>query len=148
MAFDPSVDLGRGLRLPNPIGVASGTFGYGFEAEQMGGVGHLGAIYSKGTTKQARAGNAPPRISETMAGMLNSIGLQNPGVEVVADSYAPRWVNWPAQVIVNVAGAEIADYVAVCERLDGVEGVAGLELNISCPNIAHGLDLGTDPRAA
>ena len=148
MAFDPSVDLGRGLRLPNPIGVASGTFGYGFEAEQMGGVGHLGAIYSKGTTVQARAGNSPPRISETMAGMLNSIGLQNPGVEVVAEDYAPLWVKLPAPVVVNVAGAGIAEYVTVCERLDGVAGVAGLELNISCPNIAHGLDLGTDPKAA
>jgi dihydroorotate dehydrogenase (NAD+) catalytic subunit len=148
MEFDPSVDLGRGLRLPNPIGVASGTFGFGFEAEEMGGVGHLGAIYSKGTTRLARAGNAPPRISETTGGMLNSIGLQNPGVEVVAEDYAPRWVGWSAPVIVNVAGGTIADYVAVCERLDGVAGVAGVELNISCPNIAHGLDFGTDPKAA
>ncbi|MHB8322918.1 MAG: dihydroorotate dehydrogenase [Candidatus Dormibacteria bacterium] len=148
MAFDGTVDLGRGLVLPNPVGVASGTFGYGFEALEMAGVDHLGAIFSKGTTLHPRAGNRPPRIAETQAGMLNSIGLQNPGVEVVAREYAPIWATWAPPVIVNVAGATVDEYVAVCERLDGVPGVAGLELNISCPNIAHGLDLGTDPKAA
>ena len=148
MVFDAKVDLGRGLVLPNPIGVASGTFGYGFEALEMAGIDHLGAIYSKGTTLHPRAGNQPPRIAETQAGMLNSIGLQNPGVEVVARDYAPIWATWAPPVIVNVAGANVEEYVAVCERLDGVPGVAGLELNISCPNIAHGMDLGTDPKAA
>lgn len=148
MAFDATVDLGRGLILPNPVGVASGTFGYGFEALELAGIDHLGAIYSKGTTVHPRAGNPPPRIAETTAGMLNSIGLQNPGVEVVASEFAPIWASWAPPVIVNVAGADVGEYVAVCERLDGVPGVAGLELNISCPNIAHGLDLGTDPSAA
>jgi len=148
MAFDATVNLGRGLALPNPVGVASGTFGYGFEAHELVGVGHLGAIYSKGTTLLPRIGNRPPRIAETTAGMLNSIGLQNPGVEVVASEYAPIWAGWAPPVIVNVAGSDVSEYVAVCERLDGVPGVAGVELNISCPNIAHGLDLGTDPRAA
>ncbi|MHB1575918.1 MAG: dihydroorotate dehydrogenase [Candidatus Dormibacteria bacterium] len=148
MAFDASVDLGRGLVLRNPIGVASGTFGYGFEAERMGTVDSLGVIYSKGTTLLPRVGNLPPRIAETTAGMLNSIGLQNPGVEVVATSYAQHWSTWPVPVVVNVAGADLTEYVRVCARLSGVAGVAGFELNISCPNISHGLDFGTDPRRA
>jgi dihydroorotate dehydrogenase (NAD+) catalytic subunit len=80
--------------------------------------------------------------------MLNSIGLQNPGVEVVARDYAPRWAKWPVPVIVNVAGADINEYVEVFLRLDGVDGVSGVELNISCPNIAHGLDFATEPGAA
>jgi len=146
--LNPRVDLGRGLVLANPVGVASGTFGFGFEAEEMAGIGHLGAIFSKGTTAQPREGNRPPRIAETAAGMLNSIGLQNPGVEVVAREYAPRWANWPVPVIVNVAGADIREYVEVVLRLDGVVGVSGVELNISCPNIAHGLDFAAEPGAA
>lgn len=148
LPFRAGVDLGRGLVLKNPIGVASGTFGFGFEAEALAGISHLGAIFSKGTTPLAREGNRPPRISETAAGMLNSIGLQNPGVEVVALEYAPRWASWPVPVLVNVAGADIGEYVTVVERLTGVPGVAGIELNISCPNIAHGLDFATEPGAA
>ncbi len=140
--------IGRGLTLESPVGAASGTFGYGFEAERMGNLAGLGAIFTKGTTIEPRPGNAPPRIAEVPAGMLNSIGLQNPGVEVVATEYAPRWRGWAAKVIVNVAGSTIEDYVRVCRRLDRVPEVAGIELNISCPNIAHGLDLGVDPRAA
>ncbi|HUY08728.1 MAG TPA: dihydroorotate dehydrogenase [Candidatus Dormibacteraeota bacterium] len=147
-SFDPRVDLGRGLLLANPVTVASGTFGFGFEQEALAGVGHLGAIFSKGTTLLAREGNLPPRIAETAAGMLNSIGLQNPGVEVVARDYAPRWAKWSVPVLVNVAGADIGEYVEVVRRLDGVTGIAGLELNISCPNIAHGLDFATEPAAA
>ena len=146
--FDPRVDLGRGLVLANPIGVASGTFGFGFEAEALVGITHLGAIFSKGTTAVAREGNHPPRIAETAAGMLNSIGLQNPGVEVVARDYAARWAQWPVPVLVNVAGADISEYVAIVQHLDGVSGVSGVELNISCPNIAHGLDFATEPGAA
>ncbi|MGC1908743.1 MAG: dihydroorotate dehydrogenase [Candidatus Dormiibacterota bacterium] len=147
-AFDPRVDLGRGLVLANPVTVASGTFGFGFEQEALAGIGHLGAIFSKGTTLQAREGNLPPRIAETAAGMLNSIGLQNPGVELVARDYAPKWAKWTVPVLVNVAGADISEYVAVVRQLDGVIGIAGLELNISCPNIAHGLDFASEPGAA
>ncbi|MGH7643271.1 MAG: dihydroorotate dehydrogenase [Candidatus Dormibacteria bacterium] len=146
--FDARVDLGRGLVLANPITVASGTFGFGFEAAALAGISHLGAIFSKGTTWLAREGNLPPRIAETTAGLLNSIGLQNPGVEVVAQEYAVKWADWAVPVLVNVAGADIAEYVAVVRRLDGVRGVAGVELNISCPNIAHGLDFATEPGAA
>jgi dihydroorotate dehydrogenase (NAD+) catalytic subunit len=147
-AVDLSVDLGRGLVLPNPVGVASGTFGYGFEFEELIDIQRLGAIWTKGTTLLPRAGNPPPRVAETTGGMLNSIGLHNPGVEHVASVYAPRFARWRVPVVVNVAAGSLEEYVAVVRRLDGVPGVAGVELNISCPNIAHGLDFGRDPVAA
>ncbi len=145
--LDLGVDLGRGLRLRSPVMVASGTFGYGFDAPLVDRTA-LGAIVTKGTTPRAREGNPPTRISETASGMLNAIGLQNPGVEQVARVYAPMWAAWDVPVIVNVAGDAVDDYVAVARRLDGVAGVAGLELNISCPNIANGLQFGLDPRPA
>jgi dihydroorotate dehydrogenase (NAD+) catalytic subunit len=147
-ALDLGVDLGRGLVLPNPVGVASGTFGYGFEFEELVDIQRLGAIWTKGTTLLPRAGNPPPRVAETTAGMLNSIGLHNPGVEHVAREYAPRFARWRVPVVVNVAAGSLEDYVAVVRRLDAVPGIAGIELNISCPNIAHGLDFGRDPAAA
>jgi dihydroorotate dehydrogenase (NAD+) catalytic subunit len=145
---DLAVDLGRGLVLPNPVGVASGTFGYGFEFEELVDIQRLGAIWTKGTTLLPRAGNPPPRVAETTGGMLNSNGLHNPGVEHVATVYAPRFAGWRVPVVVNVAAGSLDEYVAVVRRLDGVPGVAGIELNISCPNIAHGLDFGRDPAAA
>jgi dihydroorotate dehydrogenase (NAD+) catalytic subunit len=145
---DLHVDLGRGLTFPNPVGVASGTFGYGFEFEQLVDIQRLGAVWTKGTTLLPRAGNPLPRVAETTAGMLNSIGLQNPGVEHVVRVYAPRFATWRVPVVVNVAAGDLDEYVAVVRRLDGVPGVAGIELNISCPNIAHGLDVGRDPAAA
>ncbi|HEY6379067.1 MAG TPA: dihydroorotate dehydrogenase [Candidatus Dormibacteraeota bacterium] len=147
-ALDLRVDLGRALVLPNPIGVASGTFGYGFEFAHLIDIHRLGCIWTKGTTLHPRAGNAPPRVAETAGGMLNSIGLQNPGVEHVAASYAARFAAWRVPVVVNVAAGDVAEYVAVVRRLEGVAGVAGIELNISCPNIAHGLDFGREPAAA
>jgi len=148
MSLDLRVDLGRGLVLPNPVGVASGTFGYGFEFADLVDIERLGAIYTKGTTPQPRSGNAPPRVAETPAGMLNSIGLQNPGIDWVVTDYAPRFAGWRVPVIVNVAGTSVDDYVRCLRRLDSVVGIAGVELNISCPNIAHGLDFGRDPVAA
>jgi dihydroorotate dehydrogenase (NAD+) catalytic subunit len=144
---DLTVDLGRGLRLRSPIMVASGTFGYGFDAPQVDRSA-LGAIVSKGTTLRTREGNAPVRIAETPSGMLNAIGLQNPGVDHVARIYAPQWATWDLPVIVNVAGDSVDEYVAVAGRLDGVLGVAGLELNISCPNVDSGLQFGVDPGLA
>jgi dihydroorotate dehydrogenase (NAD+) catalytic subunit len=144
---DLRVDLGRGLRLRSPVMVASGTFGYGFDAPQVDRAA-LGAIVSKGTTLRAREGNPPLRIAETPSGMLNAIGLQNPGVEQVASVYAPQWVTWDLPVIVNVAGDSVEEYVAVARRLDGVAGIAGLELNISCPNVRRGLQFGVDPGLA
>jgi dihydroorotate dehydrogenase (NAD+) catalytic subunit len=148
-AVDLSVDLGRGLMLRNPLMVASGTFGYGIEYGDVVDVERLGAICSKGTTLRARVGNPPPRVTETPAGMLNSIGLQNPGVDGVLEKYADRWAGWSVPVIVNVAGESVEDYVAVARKLDGHAGVAGIELNISCPNVgAGGLQFALDAGAA
>ncbi len=152
-AVDLTIDLapGRpeGLHLRNPILVASGTFGYGLEYGDVVDVQGLGAICCKGTTLKARVGNQPPRVTETPAGMLNSIGLQNPGVDAVIDKYAALWATWQVPVIVNVAGESIEDYVGVVRRLDGVPGVAGIELNISCPNVGKGgLQFAVDREAA
>ena len=144
-----AVDLGRGLRLPNPILVASGTFGYGIEYGNVVDVDRLGGICCKGTTLKARIGNPPPRVTETPGGMLNSIGLQNPGVDAVVKKYAHVWTTWRTPVLVNVAGESVRDYVEVVRRLDGVPGVAGIELNISCPNVgAGGLQFAIDAVAA
>jgi dihydroorotate dehydrogenase (NAD+) catalytic subunit len=145
--LDLAVDLGRGLRLKSPVLVASGTFGFGFDAPQVDRA-VLGAIVTKGTTLRPREGNAPNRIGETPSGMLNAIGLQNPGVDHVARVYAPLWATWDVPVIVNIAGDSVDEYVAVVRRLDGVPGIAGLELNISCPNVANGLQFGVDPDPA
>jgi dihydroorotate dehydrogenase (NAD+) catalytic subunit len=147
--IDLSVDLGRGLLLPNPILVASGTFGYGVEYGDVVEVDRLGAICCKGTTLKARIGNPTPRVTETPGGMLNSIGLQNPGVDAVIEKYAKTWARWKVPVIVNVAGESVRDYVEVTRRLEGVPGIAGIELNISCPNVgAGGLQFAIDAGAA
>jgi dihydroorotate dehydrogenase (NAD+) catalytic subunit len=148
MTVDLSVDLGRGLRLANPVGLASGTAGFGFELGQLIDLGAVGALYTKGTTRLPREGNAPPRVAETRGGMLNSIGLQNPGVEHVAREYAPHFARWGCAVIANIAGAAVEEYVDCVRILDRAAGIDGYELNISCPNIAHGLDLGRDPDQA
>jgi len=128
---DLSVDLGRGLVLANPILVASGTFGYGVEYGDVVDVDRLGAICCKGTTLRPRIGNITPRVTETPGGMLNSIGLQNPGVDAVIEKYAGTWTGLRTPVIVNVAGESVADYVEVVHRLEDVPGIAGIELNIS-----------------
>ena len=135
---DLSVDLGRGLVLRNPILVASGTFGYGIEYGDVVDVQRLGAICCKGTTLKPRIGNPTPRVTETPAGMLNSIGLQNPGVDAMLEKYAATWAGWQVPVIVNVAGESVGDYVEVVRRLEGVPGISGIELNISCPNVGKG----------
>jgi dihydroorotate dehydrogenase (NAD+) catalytic subunit len=148
-SVDLSVDLGRGLVLENPILVASGTFGYGVEYGEVVDVQRLGAICCKGTTLRPRIGNVTPRVTETPGGMLNSIGLQNPGVDAVIEKYAGQWTRWRTPVIVNVAGESVGDYVEVAKRLDGVPGVAGIELNISCPNVGKGgLQFAIDADAA
>jgi dihydroorotate dehydrogenase (NAD+) catalytic subunit len=146
---DLTVDLGRGLVLPNPILVASGTFGYGIEYGDVVDVDMLGAICCKGTTLKPRIGNPTPRVTETPGGMLNSIGLQNPGVDAVVEKYAATWAGWKVPVIVNVAGESVSDYVEVTRRLEGVPGVAAIELNISCPNVGRGgLQFAIDADAA
>ncbi|MFL5769372.1 MAG: hypothetical protein ACJ765_04775, partial [Chloroflexota bacterium] len=114
---DLSVDLGRGLVLANPILVASGTFGYGIEYGDVVEIQRLGAICCKGTTLKPRIGNPTPRVTETPGGMLNSIGLQNPGVDAVIEKYARTWTGWKTAVIVNVAGESVGDYVEVVRRL-------------------------------
>jgi dihydroorotate dehydrogenase (NAD+) catalytic subunit len=146
---DVAVDITPALRLKTPLLAASGTFGFGFEMAEVGGHEGYGAIVSKGTSLMPREGNPPPRIAETPAGMLNAIGLQNPGVEVVAGQYAPRWGEWDVPVIVNVVGESVEDYVAVVRRLESAPNVAAIELNISCPNVgARGLMFGVDARLA
>jgi dihydroorotate dehydrogenase (NAD+) catalytic subunit len=148
---DLSVSLvpNRDLVLANPILVASGTFGYGIEYGEVVDVQRLGAICCKGTTLKPRIGNPTPRVTETPGGMLNSIGLQNPGVDAVIEKYAPLWQAWQVPVIVNVAGHSVSEYVECARRLDGVPGVAGIELNISCPNVGEGgLQFAIDASAA
>ena len=150
---DLQVDLAphcpRELRLRNPVMVASGCFGYGLEYARYIDIQRLGAIVCKGTTLRPRAGNPTPRLAETPAGMLNSIGLQNPGVEAVIAEYAPVWTAWEVPVIVNIAGDTVEEYAELARQLDEVPGVAGLEVNISCPNVeAGGMVFGVDPTAA
>jgi dihydroorotate dehydrogenase (NAD+) catalytic subunit len=127
---------------------ASGTFGQGTEYAELIDVGRLGAIVNKGTTPRARPGNRQYRIAETPAGILNSIGLENPGAEEVARKYGPIWAKLGVPVIVNVAGYSVADYVFVVEALDGTPGVIAFELNVSCPNVEGGMLFGCDPGLA
>jgi len=144
-----SVSLRHDLELATPLLAASGTFGFGFEMEPVGGHAGYGALISKGTSLKPREGNEPPRIAEVPSGMLNAIGLQNPGVEVVAGDYAARWQAWDVPVLVNVVGESVEDYVAVVRRLESAPAVAGIELNISCPNVgARGMMFGVDARLA
>lgn len=138
------VCLGR-LTLPNPIMVASGTFGYAREMEQIVDLSRLGGIVPKTITSQMRKGNVPWRTIETSSGLLNSIGLDNDGLDAFIDNHLPYLVELDAPVIVSIAGENQADYVGIAKRLDACVGVAALELNISCPNVAHGVDFGSNP---
>jgi dihydroorotate dehydrogenase (NAD+) catalytic subunit len=127
-----------GLLLANPVMTASGTFGYGTEDDHPFDIQRLGAIVCKGTTLEPWEGNPQPRIIETAGGMLNSIGLQNIGVDAVIKEKAPVWARWRVPVIVNIAGKTVDDYARLAELLNGVAGVSALEVNISCPNIKAG----------
>lgn len=130
----------------NPVAVASGTFGYGSEYAPYLDIAEIGAVIVKGTTLEPRAGNPPPRIVETPSGMLNAIGLENPGVDVFLNEHLPYLRSRGATVIANIAGNSLEDYAEVAAKIDGHDGVAGIELNISCPNVkAGGLQFGTDP---
>jgi dihydroorotate dehydrogenase (NAD+) catalytic subunit len=146
VSVDLSVTLGR-LRLPNPILVASGTFGYGKEMVDFVELRRLVGIVPKTITPLPRAGNVPWRTIETAAGLLNSIGLDNDGVDAFLRHQLPFLLGCGSPVIVSIAGADQRDFVQVADRLEGVPGIAALELNISCPNVSHGVDLGTDPEA-
>ena len=147
MSADLSVTIGS-LKLRGPVLAASGTFGYGTEVPLLERRG-LAAMVSKGIFLRPRAGTPPPRIVETPSGMLNAIGLQGPGADALIRDYAPQWAGWDFPVVVNINGESAAEYAELTARLDGVPGVAGFEINISCPNVEQGgLYFGNDPRAA
>ena len=139
----------QGLLLANPVMTASGTFGYGTEHSHLFDIQQLGAIVCKGTTLEPKDGNPQPRLAETAYGVLNSIGLQNIGVNALIKEKAPVWTSWRVPVIVNIAGETIDDYAQLAGKLDGVAGVSAIEINISCPNIkAGGAEFGANPESA
>jgi dihydroorotate dehydrogenase (NAD+) catalytic subunit len=143
-SVDLSVPLGR-LRLPNPILVASGTFGYAREMQGLVDISRLGGILPKTITQEPRAGNSPWRTIETAAGMLNSIGLDNDGIEAFIAHHLPYLATLGVPIIVSIAGRSHDEFVKMTVRLRGLSGVAAVELNISCPNVSGGVDFGTDP---
>jgi len=139
----------KGLILSNPVMIASGIAGYCGEYAEIVDIQKLGAIVCKGTTLMPKDGNAQPRLMETAGGLLNSIGLENIGVDALIGEKAPVWAGWRVPVIINVAGETIDEYVAVTGKLEGVPGISGIELNISCPNVsAGGIEFGVDPELA
>jgi dihydroorotate dehydrogenase (NAD+) catalytic subunit len=138
-----AVRLGR-LKLANPITVASGTFGYAREMAGLVDLGRLGAILPKTITQEPRMGNPPPRTIETTGGMLNSIGLDNDGIEAFIERQLPYLASLGTTIIVSIAGRTREEFTSMAARLDGVPGVGALELNISCPNVSGGVDFGTD----
>jgi dihydroorotate dehydrogenase (NAD+) catalytic subunit len=143
--LDLSVNLG-GIIMKNPVAVASGTFGYGSEYEDFVNIADIGAVIVKGTTLEPRYGNLAPRIVETPAGMLNAIGLENPGVEVFIEQHLPYLRDKGVTVIANIAGNTIDEYARMASILEGQKGIAGIEMNISCPNVKEGgLQFGVDP---
>ena len=144
-----SVEL-CGIRLDNPVIAASGTFGYGYEFAEIYDINCLGTFSFKGTTLAPRYGNPTPRIAEANAGMLNAVGLQNPGVErVIADELPRLAAVFHKPVMANVSGFSVEEYAEVCRRLDGEAQIGWLEVNISCPNVhGGGMSFGTDPKLA
>lgn len=147
--MDLRVILPRGLELANPVMAASGTFGFGPEYSQFVNIDALGGISVKGVSPEPWTGNPPPRIWETPMGLLNSIGLQNPGVDVFIEKDLPFLRQHQPRVIVNIIGHTVDEYQRVAERLDGLDGVHALEVNISCPNIKEGgMSFGQDPDQA
>ncbi len=137
------------MTLANPVMTASGTCGYGTEMAELTDIESLGAVVCKATTMKPRGGNPQPRIAETPCGMLNSIGLQNIGVEALIRDQAPLWEGWGIPVVVNIAGDTVGDYASVAAKLEGVKGISAVEVNISCPNVsAGGAHFGGDPADA
>ena len=137
------------LHLKNPVLTASGTFGYGLEFEDFIDVNCLGGIIVKGTTLESRQGNPYPRMAETPFGMLNAVGLQNKGVDYFIENIYPLIESYQTNVIVNVSGSQIEDYVMVCEKLNALNNIPAIELNISCPNVKEGgMAFGTSCAAA
>lgn len=143
------VDLGRGLVLKNPIMTASGTFGYGYEYQDFVDLSKLGGIVIKGTTLHAREGNPYPRMAETPSGMLNAVGLQNKGVDYFVNNIYPVIKDYNTNVIVNVSGHSLDAYVETAKRINDLECIPAIELNISCPNVKQGgMTFGVDAKAA
>lgn len=139
-----------GIELDNPVIPASGTFGFGYEFAELYDINCLGTFSFKGTTKDARFGNSTPRIAECPSGMINAVGLQNPGVEKVISNELPKLKKcFNKPVMANVSGFSVDDYAYTCEKLDKEEQVGWLEVNVSCPNVhGGGMSFGTDPSAA
>ncbi len=144
-----SVDL-CGIELDNPVIPASGTFGYGYEFAELYDINILGTFSFKGTTREPRFGNPTPRIADCPSGMLNAVGLQNPGVDQVIDTELPRLAKcFHKPVMANVSGFSVEDYADTCQKLDREAQVGWLEVNVSCPNVhGGGMSFGTDPKAA
>ncbi len=139
-----------GIELDNPVIPASGTFGYGYEFAALYDINELGTFSFKGTTKEARFGNPTPRIAECTSGMINAVGLQNPGVEKVISQELPKLAKcFHKPVMANVSGFSVEDYAYTCRKLDAQEQVGWLEVNVSCPNVhGGGMSFGTQPEAA
>ena len=151
--LDLSVNLAplhpRGLVISNPVIGASGTVAYGKELGEVSDLALIGAIVCKGITRYPRAGNPQPRLAETSAGLLNTIGLQNVGAEAAADTLAPQWATWPIKVIANISGETATEFGEIARILDGRPGISGLEVNIGCPNVERGgMEFGVEARAA
>jgi dihydroorotate dehydrogenase (NAD+) catalytic subunit len=143
-----SVTIGK-IKLKNPVIVSSGTFGFGEEFEDFYDLNHLGAIIPKGISLKPMVGNPPPRIFETEGGIINSIGLQNPGFQAFIKNKLPYYRNLKTHLIINFFGKSQREYIELARRFDSVPGISGLEMNISCPNIKRGgIVFGTDPQMA
>lgn len=148
MGYDLSVEL-SGVKLDNPVIPASGTFGFGEEFREYYDINILGSLSFKGTTKQPRFGNPTPRIAETPSGMLNAVGLQNPGIEAVIAEQLPRLRSFfHKPIIANISGFSLEEYVYCCEKINAEKQVEIIEVNVSCPNVKHGgMSFGTSPES-
>ena len=129
------VHIGRGLTIKNPVMTASGTFGYGLEYGDFIDLNRLGGVLVKGTTLHPRQGNPYPRMAETPSGMLNAVGLQNKGVDYFCEHIYPTIFGYDTVMIVNVSGSQVEDYIETAEKINALEGIPAIELNISCPNV-------------
>ena len=132
------VHIGRGLTITNPVMTASGTFGYGLEYSDFIDLNRLGGVLVKGTTLHPRQGNPYPRMAETPSGMLNAVGLQNKGVDYFCEHIYPTISGYDTAMIVNVSGSQVEDYIETAEKINTLEGIPAIELNISCPNVKEG----------
>ena len=132
------VHIGRGLAIKNPVMTASGTFGYGLEYGDFIDLNRLGGVLVKGTTLHPRQGNPYPRMAETPSGMLNAVGLQNKGVDYFCEHIYPTISGYETAMIVNVSGSQVEDYIETAEKINALEGIPAIELNISCPNVKEG----------